>query len=64
VTAVTAATAPTATTSGTPASYTLIAIPLGNQVKDTPCAQFKVTANGSRTATSSSGGDNTAACWN
>jgi type IV pilus assembly protein PilE len=61
---VTAATAPTANTSGSPATYTLTAVPTGTQVKDTACAQFIVTSSGSRTATNSGGSDNTAACWN
>jgi len=59
-----AATAPTSsTTAGTPATYTIVAVPIGNQVNDTQCASFTVTSQGQQTATSSAGTDNTAVCW-
>jgi len=63
---VTAATAPTSTTSaGTPATYTITAVPLpgSTQVKDTQCASFTVNSAGQQTATSLGGADNTAVCW-
>lgn len=58
------ATAPTATTSGSPSTYQLTAVAIGTQTQDTACATFTVMSNGSRTATSSGGSDNTATCWN
>jgi type IV pilus assembly protein PilE len=61
----TAATAPTATApGGTPATYSITATAVGDQVNDVACASFTVTSAGARTATMSGGTDNTSACWN
>ncbi|HEX3847563.1 MAG TPA: type IV pilin protein [Steroidobacteraceae bacterium] len=64
--AVTSATAPTSTQlAGTPATYSFTATPIGDQVKDTQCASFTVTASGVQSATqgTASGADNTQTCW-
>jgi type IV pilus assembly protein PilE len=55
-------TAPNLATS-TPASFTITATAIGNQVNDTACATFTVTSAGARTATMKSGADNTPTCW-
>jgi type IV pilus assembly protein PilE len=47
----------------TPASFTITATAIGNQLKDTACVSFTVTSAGARTATMQGGADNTAACW-
>ena len=61
---ITAAVAPTpAAPAGTPAFFSFVATPLGDQVKDTQCASFTVTSQGSQTAANSVGVDNTATCW-
>jgi type IV pilus assembly protein PilE len=61
---VTTATAPTAALpGGTPATYTITATAIGNQVKDSPCASFTITSAGAQTALNSAGTDDTAACW-
>jgi type IV pilus assembly protein PilE len=61
---VVAATAPTtAASAGTPATFTITAVPIGNQLNDTQCASFTVTSQGQQTATASGGADNTAVCW-
>lgn len=60
---VTAATPPTATTTGTPASFSLTANAIGDQLKDTTCATYIVNSNGTRAASSSSGTDSTSSCW-
>jgi type IV pilus assembly protein PilE len=58
------ATAPTATVpGGTPASYTITATAIANQVNDTPCTSFTITSAGVQTALNSGGTDNTTACW-
>jgi type IV pilus assembly protein PilE len=55
----TPATAPTAALpGGTPASYTLQAVPLGDQVKDTTCASFTLTSQGVQSSTPAGG-----SCW-
>jgi type IV pilus assembly protein PilE len=46
-----------------PASFSITAVAIGNQVNDTACATFVVTSTGARTAFTSGGVDNTAACW-
>ncbi len=60
---VTAAVAPTATSVGSPATYTLVATAVGQQLKDTQCYQFTVTSGGVRTSVDSTNTDSTAACW-
>ena len=58
------ATAPSsAAPAGTPATYTFVATPLGDQVKDTQCTSFTVGSGGVQTATMTGGTDNTATCW-
>jgi type IV pilus assembly protein PilE len=47
----------------TPASFTITAVAIGNQVNDTACATFIVTSAGARTALTSGGADSTATCW-
>jgi type IV pilus assembly protein PilE len=63
----TAAGAPTAALqSGTPGAYTIVATATGDQLKDTSCRTFTVTAGGAQPAQSaadSSGNDTTATCW-
>jgi type IV pilus assembly protein PilE len=53
----------TANSPAIPASFTITALPIGNQLKDTACVSFTVTSTGSRTATMQGGADNTATCW-
>ena len=47
----------------TAASYTLTAIPQGPQAGDTDCASFVLNSANVRSATNSSGADNTSVCW-
>jgi type IV pilus assembly protein PilE len=47
----------------TPASFSITATAIGNQVNDAACATFTVTSAGARTATAQGGTDNTATCW-
>ncbi|MDE2305202.1 MAG: prepilin-type N-terminal cleavage/methylation domain-containing protein [Gammaproteobacteria bacterium] len=55
---VTAAVAPTSTApAGTPASFSITATAIGDQVNDTACQTFTVDSTGARTATSAN-------CWN
>jgi type IV pilus assembly protein PilE len=60
---VTPASAPTATTTGVPASYSIQANAVGDQLKDTTCTLYIVNSNGTRAASSSSGTDSTSSCW-
>ena len=60
---VVAATAPTATTVGVPATYTLVATAINDQLKDTTCRTYTVNSIGTRTATDASSVDSTANCW-
>jgi type IV pilus assembly protein PilE len=53
----------TAAAVGAPATYTLTAVPIGDQVKDTSCASFTVTSKGVQSALDSGGADATATCW-
>ena len=50
---------------GTPATFTITAVPAPGsmQVKDTACASFTVDSTGKQTALNSGGIDNTANCW-
>jgi type IV pilus assembly protein PilE len=54
-----AATVPSATSlAGTPASYWLVATPVGDQVNDTACTSFTVTSAGVQSSTPAGG-----SCW-
>jgi type IV pilus assembly protein PilE len=58
---VTAATAPTALLpAGTPATYTLTAVPIGDQVNDTQCTTFTLTSAGVQGALPAG---NAFTCW-
>jgi type IV pilus assembly protein PilE len=54
-----------AATATTPADYTITALPVNDQLKDTACQSFKLTNTGVQTATmtSATGPDNTTICW-
>ena len=59
-----AAVAPSALApAGTPASYSIVATAVGDQLKDTQCLSFTVTSGGGQTALNSSNVDNTQTCW-
>ena len=60
---VVAAVAPTATTAGSPATWTVTATAIGDQLKDTSCKTFTVTSQGVQSSTDSSGADSTSICW-
>ena len=60
------AVAPTALVpGGTPATFTITAVPAAGsmQVNDTACASFTINSTGQQTALNSGGIDNTANCW-
>jgi type IV pilus assembly protein PilE len=57
------ATPPTATTAGSPATWTVTATALVDQLKDTSCKTFTVTSQGLQSSTDSSNVDSTAICW-
>jgi type IV pilus assembly protein PilE len=59
----TAVTAPSGTSVGSPATFTITANAVGNQLKDTACASFTVSSAGQQTAQNSASVDNTADCW-
>jgi type IV pilus assembly protein PilE len=44
--------------------FTATAAPLGNQVKDTACATYRVDQTGKQQVTGTSAADPTAPCWN
>lgn len=48
---------------GPPPTFTIIATPVGGQVKDTTCASFKVLSTGVQSSVDSSAGDTTSTCW-
>jgi type IV pilus assembly protein PilE len=48
---------------GTPATYSIVATAVGDQVKDTPCATFTVSSAGAQTASDAASAVNTATCW-
>ena len=48
---------------GVPATFTITATPLGDQVNDQQCASFSVTDQGLQTALDSNGVDATVSCW-
>ncbi len=54
-----AATPPAGVNNGTPATYTITASAIGNQVNDTSCLTFTVNSAGQQTATPNPNGD----CW-
>jgi len=58
-----AAFTPTAATPTSPASYTITAVPVGDQLKDTQCASFTITSQGVQSSQDSSNNDSTAVCW-
>jgi type IV pilus assembly protein PilE len=60
---VNAATAPTGTTAGSPATYLITAVAVGNQANDTACATFTISSTGQQTAQTSGGTDNSTTCW-
>jgi type IV pilus assembly protein PilE len=62
--AVLAATAPTAALpAGTPATYTLTAVAINDQVNDTACATFTLTSAGVQGAFTSAATPNNFTCW-
>jgi type IV pilus assembly protein PilE len=58
-----AANAPTATTTGTPATYSLTATAINDQLKDTTCRTYTLNSAGVRTASDASSNDTTSSCW-
>jgi type IV pilus assembly protein PilE len=58
-----AATPPTGTTAGIPASYSITATAINDQLKDTQCKTFTVTSGGGQSALDSGNVDATVACW-
>lgn len=48
---------------GTPATFSLVATPLGDQAKDLQCASFTVQSTGQQSSLDSGGADSTASCW-
>jgi type IV pilus assembly protein PilE len=58
-----AATAPTTTTAGSPASWTVTATAVLDQLKDTSCRTFTVTSAGLQTSADASSVDTTSTCW-
>jgi len=63
---VTAPVAPApATPGGTPATFTITAVPAPGsmQLSDTACASFSINSAGQQSALNSGGTDNTANCW-
>lgn len=53
---------PTPTSPGTPATYSITAIAINDQFKDTSCRTFTITSAGVQTATDS-GGNPATTCW-
>lgn len=48
---------------GNPPTFTLTAVPIGNQALDTTCSRFQVDNTGKQSSTDGGGADSTAACW-
>jgi type IV pilus assembly protein PilE len=48
---------------GTPATFSITALPVGNQVNDTACATFTITSTGAKSATGTDANPNVD-CWN
>jgi type IV pilus assembly protein PilE len=57
------AVAPDATHAGSPATWSLTATAINDQLKDTSCRNFTVTSQGLQSSTDSSNADSTAICW-
>ncbi len=55
--------APSGTSVGSPATFTITANAVGNQLKDTACFAYTVSSSGQQTAQNSALADNSAACW-
>jgi type IV pilus assembly protein PilE len=57
--------APTVTvgTATAVATFSISAVPIGNQTKDTKCASFTVTSAGLQTSLDSGGADSSSTCW-
>lgn len=55
--------APSGTSVGSPATFTITANAVGNQLKDTACYAYTVSSSGQQTAQNSALVDNSAACW-
>ena len=53
----------TAGTAAAVATFSLTAVPIGTQTKDTLCASFTVTSAGTQTSLDSAGNDSTSTCW-
>jgi type IV pilus assembly protein PilE len=53
----------TALPGGTPATYSITATAVGDQLKDTQCKVFQVTNQGAQTAQDSASAVNTNTCW-
>jgi type IV pilus assembly protein PilE len=53
----------TALPGGTPATYSITATAVGDQLKDTACATFTVSSAGAQTAADTASAVNTATCW-
>jgi len=53
----------TALPGGTPATYTITATAVGNQLKDTSCKTFTVSSAGVQSAADAASAVNTANCW-
>ncbi len=60
---VTPAAAVPAATPPTPASFTIVAKPVGDQANDLQCQSFTVTSTGAQTATSSTDPNASTDCW-
>ena len=56
------ASAPTTTSPGTPATYTIVATAINDQLKDTSCRTYTVTSGGVQSATDSASNPATT-CW-
>ena len=54
---------PIAATTTTPATYSITAVAVGDQLKDTQCASFTITSSGLQTSQDSSNQDTSAVCW-
>jgi type IV pilus assembly protein PilE len=54
---------PSATSVGTPATYSVTATAVGDQLKDTPCNTFTVTSAGVRSSADASNNVTTSTCW-
>jgi type IV pilus assembly protein PilE len=57
------ASAPTATTAGIPATWSVVATAINDQLKDTTCNTFTVTSGGVQTSADTSSNITTATCW-